>query len=140
MQARAVAVGNGEVMHIALAMHPGCGNAAVWSVFLAILCQPKTQSRVEVDGVLNFGREHIEMVEPLRVTSFVEIVTPQQMRPLLHRCIKLNLEAERIGELQRAPLKRLLHKCVSNPLFGKERGGLVEIVFIADLEPQAVAG
>jgi hypothetical protein len=62
------------------------------------------------------------------------------MRTLLHRRIKFDLEAERIGELQRAALERLLRKGVSDPVLRKERGGLVEIVFVADLESESISG
>ena len=109
-------------------------------VFLAIFGEAEAQSRVEIDGVLNFGGEHVEMVEPLRVAALVEIVAAQQMRALLHRGIELDLKAERVGELQRAALERLLGKRVNDAVLRKERRGLVEIVFIADLEAEPVAG
>src|SRR5882757_497476 len=140
VQARALAVGDGEVMHVALAVHPCRRDAAVLAVFLTILGEAESQSRIEVDGVLHFGGEYIKMVEPLRVAALVEIVTPQQMRALLHRGVELDLETEGIGELQRAALKRLLGERVSDAVLGKERRGLVEIVFVADLEAHAVAG
>ena len=112
VQARALAVGDGEVVHVALAVHPGRGDAAVRAVFLAIFGQAEAEPRVEVDGVLHFGGEHVEMVEPLRVAALVEIVAAQQMRALLHRGIEFDLKAERIGELQRAALERLLDEGV----------------------------
>src|SRR5258706_14541520 len=61
------------------------------------------------------------------------------MRTLLHRCVNLDLEAERIGELQGATLERLLRKRVTDAVFRKERRGLVEVPLVADLEAQAVA-
>src|SRR5258705_2191660 len=61
------------------------------------------------------------------------------MRTLLHRCVNLDLEAERIGELQGATLERLLRKRVRDAVFRKERRGLVEVPLVADLEAQAVA-
>src|SRR5258708_7743056 len=62
------------------------------------------------------------------------------MRTLLHRCVNLDLEAEGIGELQGAALERMLRKRVSDAVFRKERRGLVEVLLVADLEAQAVAG
>src|SRR6267142_6326782 len=120
VQAGALAVGDGEVMHVALAVHPRRGDPTLRSVFLGIFGQPKTDPRVEVDGVLNFGGEHVEVVEPLRVTALVEIVAAQQMRTLLHRCVHLDLKAEGIGELQGATLERLLRKRVSDPPFSEK--------------------
>src|ERR1035437_6756266 len=140
VQARAPAVGDGEVMHIALAMQPRRRDAAVRPVFLGVLGQPETHPRVEVDGVLNFGGEYVEVVEPLRMAALVEIVAAQQMRALLHRSMEFDLKAERVGELQRAALERLLGKRVSDAVSRKEGRGLVEILLVADLESQAVAG
>ena len=71
VQARAAAVGDGEVVDIALAVHPGGGDASVRSVFLAIFGQPEAEPGVEVDGVLHFRREDVEMVEPLRMAAFI---------------------------------------------------------------------
>src|SRR3984957_16142684 len=61
------------------------------------------------------------------------------MRPLLHRCIELELKTAGVGELQGAALKRLLGEGVSYTVFGKERRGLVEVLLVADLESHAVA-
>src|SRR5207248_7906448 len=94
---------------------------------------------VEVDGVLDLGGEHVEVVEPLRVTTLVEIVAAQQMRALVHRRVEFELKAEGIGELQGAALKRLLRKRVTDAVFRKERRGLVEVLLVADFEAQAVA-
>src|SRR5258708_19011552 len=50
------------------------------------------------------------------------------------------MKAEGIGELKRAALERLLREGISDPVLRQERGGLVEIAFVADLEAQAIAG
>ncbi len=74
------------------------------------------------------------------MASLVEIVAPQEMWALLHRRVELDLEAERIGELQRAALERLIDEGVGNAVLGAEGGGLVEVAVIADLEAEPVAG
>jgi len=51
------------------------------------------------------------------MAAFVEIVAPQQMRALFHRCIEFDLETEGIGELQRAALERLLDERVGDAVF-----------------------
>ena len=140
VQARALAVGDGEVVHIALAVHPGRGDAAVRPVFLGIFGQAEAEPGVEVDGVLHLGGEDVEMVEPLRMAALVEVVAPQQMRALLHRGVEFDLEAEGIGELQRAALERLLGEGVGDAVLGEEAGRLVEVAVIADLEAEPVAG
>ena len=80
MQARAAAVGDGEVMHIALAMHPCRRDAPVRAVFLAIFGEAETEPRIKIDGVLHLGGEHIEMVEPLGMC------TPAARRTSRSRC------------------------------------------------------
>src|SRR4051812_42704221 len=62
------------------------------------------------------------------------------MRTPFHRCIELDLKPERVGELQRAALERLLRENVGDPLFREERGSLVEILLVADLQSEPVAG
>src|SRR5580700_6999769 len=62
------------------------------------------------------------------------------MRALFHRGIELDPEAEGVGELQGAALERQLGERMHDAVVGKERGGLVEIVFVADLESEPVAG
>ena len=140
MQARAAAVGDGEVVDIALAVHPGRRDAPVRAVFLAILGQAKAEPGVEVDGVLDFRREDVEVIEPLRMAAFIEVVAPQQMRALVHRRIEFELEAGGIGELQRAALERLIGEGVGDAVLGKEAGRLVEIAVVADLEAETAAG
>src|ERR1700754_2904774 len=114
VQARALAVGDGEIMHVALAVHPRRRDAAVRPVFLAIFGETESQPRIEVDGILNLCREYIEVIEPLRVAALVEIVAAQQVRTLLHRSIEFDLKAEGIGRLQGAALERLNRKCVTD--------------------------
>ncbi len=86
------------------------------SVLLGVFAEAEAEPGIEVDGVLHFGGEHIEMVEPLRMAALVEIEAAEQMRPALHRRIELDLEAEGIGELQRAALERLIDKGVAQAI------------------------
>ena len=83
-------------------------------VFLGVFGQAEAKPRIEVDRVLNFGGEDVEVVEPLRMAALVEIIAAQQVRALVHRGIELDLKAEGIGKLQRPALKRLLGKGVSD--------------------------
>ena len=80
------------------------------------------------------------MIDPLRMATSVEIVAAKQKRAPLHRCVKLELEAEGIGELQRAALEWLLGEGAGDALLLEKGGGLVEVGLVADLETQPVAG
>src|SRR6516164_1428385 len=136
MQARPLAVGQRQVVHIALAMQPGRRDATVWPILLGIFGKTKTKPGIEIHGVLHLGRKYVEMVDPLRMAAPVEIVAAKQKRAPLHRGIKLDLEAERIGELQRASLEWLLGESARNTRLSEEGGGLVEVGLVADLEAQ----
>src|SRR6266576_1166340 len=48
MQARALAIGDGEVVHIAFAMQPGSGDPPIRPVLLAIFGQPETELCIEI--------------------------------------------------------------------------------------------
>ncbi|MGY4459073.1 hypothetical protein ACVWYI_003033 [Bradyrhizobium sp. LB13.1] len=106
----------------------------------AVFGQAEAEPGIEFDGVLHFGCEHVEMVEPLRMASPVEVVAAEQMWPPVHRGIQLDLEAEGIGELQRAALERLIDERVAKTVLGQELCGLVQIPVIADFETEPVAG
>ena len=140
MQARALAVGDGKIVDVALAMHPGGGDAAVRPVLLGVLGETKAEPRVEFHRVLHLGGEDVEMIEPLRMTASVEVVASQQMRPPVHRRVELDLEAEGIGELQCAALEGLVDEGVGQAVLGEKGGCLVEILVVADLEAQPRAG
>ncbi len=140
MQTGTFAVGDGEIMHIALAMHPGGGDASVRAILLGELGQAEAEPGVEIDGALHVVGEHVEVVEPLRMATLVEVVTAQQVRPLVHPGIELDRISQRIGELQRAALERLLGEAGGDAVLLQEGGGLVEVALVADLESHAVAG
>ena len=60
MQARALAIGDGKIMHIALAVQPGGGDAAVRPVFLAIFGQAEAEPCIEIDRALDFGAKTLK--------------------------------------------------------------------------------
>ncbi len=135
VQARPLAVGDGEVVHIALAVHPGGCDAPVRPILLAIFGEAESEPCVEVDGILNFGGEDVEMIEPLRMAAFIEIVATQQMRALLHRRIKLDRETAGIGKLQCSALERLLDKLMRDRVFGKNAAALSRSPSLPTLNP-----
>src|SRR3954453_9150131 len=58
------------------------------------------------------------------------------MRAPLHGSVELELEAEGIGEVQRAALERALNKAVADAVLGKERARFIEVALVADLESE----
>src|SRR5262249_36225472 len=110
------------------------------SIFFRIFGQAESEPGVKVHGVLHFGGEDVEMVEPLRMAAAIEVVPSQEMRALLHGGVKLDLETEGVGDLQGAALERLLGESVLDAVLGEEARRLVEIALIADLEAEPAAG
>ena len=103
-------------MHVALAVHPGGDDAAVAAVLLGVLGHAETEQRIEVDRVLQLGREDVEVVEPLRLHAFVVAVELQQALALLHLEVELERRAERVDRLQRSALIRHVDKGVAQRL------------------------
>ncbi len=85
MQPRALAVGDGEIVHVALAMHPGGGDASIRTVFFCVFSQAEAETGVEIDCALHIGRKHVEVVEPLRMAALVKIVSGR------NRCGRLSI-------------------------------------------------
>ena len=63
------AVGEGEVVHAALAVHPGGRDLRVGVVALGVLGQAEAELGVEVEGGLHVRREAVEMVDALRMRA-----------------------------------------------------------------------
>ena len=114
------------------------GDAAVGPVLLGVLGEAEAEAGVEVGRALHVGREHIEMVEPLRLHALVAVVVLQQPLALLHGEIELDRHPERIDRLQRAPLIRPLDERVPQPLALEELRRLVEVLLAADLEAEVM--
>ena len=66
MQSGASAVGEGDVMHTALAVHPG-GPDLLAFIVLGIFRRPEADLVVERDRGVDVGREHVEMVDAQRL-------------------------------------------------------------------------
>ena len=106
-------------------MRPSRPSSSVYSVMR------KPSSGIEVDRVLQLGREDVEVVEPLRLHALVVAVELQQPFALLHLEIELQRRAERVDRLQRAALIRHVDKGVAQPFRREERRGLVEVLVAA---------
>src|SRR5262249_21812017 len=139
MQPWSGAVGEREIVHVALAVHPGGDDAAVATVLLGILGHAEAEQRIELDRVLQLGREDVEVVEPLRLHALVVSVELEQALALLHLEIELERRAERIDRLQGPALIRYLDKPMAQAFGGEERGRFVEILLAADLEADPLA-
>src|SRR5262249_5194118 len=115
-------------------------HAPVRPVLLGVFGQPEAEPGIEVDGVLYFCCEDVEMIEALRMAAAVEVVAPQKMRTLLHRRIKLDLETEGIDELQGAALDWLFGERACDAVLREECRRLVEVSVVADLKAKPIAG
>ena len=110
VQARSPSVGEGEVVHIALAMQPGGRNASVRPILLRIFGEPEPERNVKIHRALHVGRKDIEMIEPLRMHAFMMGVLLQQPLARFHLEAELDRHPERINGRERAALIGTLDK------------------------------
>ena len=74
VQPRPAAVGEREVVDIALAVHPRGDDAAIRAVLFRVFRHAEAEQGVEIHCVLQLRREHVEVVEPLRMHAIIAAV------------------------------------------------------------------
>ena len=67
VQPRPAAVGEGDIVHAALAVHPGCRDARLGAVALGIFGQAEAERCIEFDRCLHVAGEEVEVVDALRM-------------------------------------------------------------------------
>jgi hypothetical protein len=70
-QARPPAIGEGKVVHIALAVHPGRRDVARRSILLGILGEPEAERGIKIDAALDVGCQDIKVIEALRLHALM---------------------------------------------------------------------
>src|SRR6516164_9822795 len=138
VQAWSPAVGEREVVDIALSMQPGSRNAAVRPILLRIFGKPEAERHVEIHRALHVGCKDIEMIEPLRMYAFMIGVLLQQPFPCLHLEVELDRHAERINGSERAALRGTLDKSMPETFGCEETRSLVEVLLRGDLEAECM--
>lgn len=127
-------------MDVALALHPGRGDAPARAVLLGVFGEPEPERGPEIDAVLHLRREDVDMVKPLRMAALVVAVALQQaLAALLHREAELEGHAERVGGLQRPALARHVGEVVRQPLAAEEGGGALQVRVARHLEAERLA-
>src|ERR1700733_9882005 len=136
MQARADTVGEGEIVDVALAVHPYGPELGVGVVGLGIFGEPEAELAIEIVALLHVGREAIEMVDALNAGAKMVAILLQHAGGLVHLHVKIERHPERIGGAQRAPLMRQIReRCRQVAAIEPERGA-VEVLLAGKLKAE----
>ncbi|MNV77881.1 hypothetical protein D3C71_1713420 [compost metagenome] len=95
VQARAAAVGKGDVVHAALAMGPG-GPETSRLLVGRVFRYPEADLVVEGDRFVDIGREAVEVVDAQRFDAAVERVFLVDWRQTVHLRIEFERDALRV--------------------------------------------
>ena len=136
MESRAGAVGEGEVVHVALAMHPHRPELGFVAVSLGVFGEAKAKLTVEIVARLHVGREAIEMIDALDARALVRAVLLKHGFGVVHLRVKVERHAEDIGGAQRAALVRQVGKRGRQVAAAEPGGGTVDILLARKLEPE----
>ena len=92
VQPRPLSVGEGHIMHPALAVHPGCPET-VGLLILSVFGHPEPKVTVECHAVVDIGRKDVEVVDAKRLNAFVSRVFLMDRRQAIHLVIKLEWDS-----------------------------------------------
>ncbi len=129
MQARAAAVGEGEVVRAAAALHPHRPELRIGAFGLGRLGEAEAELGIEVVGGLHVGREAVDVVDALDARALIGGVFLQHRGHAIHPEIEIDRHADRIVEAQRAALERHVRPRHRQLAALEPGGGLVEILF-----------
>ena len=139
VQPRPAAVGEGEVVDVALAVQPHRPELADRGVVgLGVFGQAEAELGVEVVARLHVGREAVDVVDALDAGALVGGIALQHALALVHLEIEVERHAGDVGGAQRAALvghfgKRRRQVAAREPV-----GGAVEVLLARELEAERV--
>ncbi len=135
VEARALAVGEGNVVDAALAVGPGGPQTAGCLVF-RVFGHPEAKLVVEGNGSIDVRREAVEVVDAERLHALVERVFLMDRRQAVHLGVELQRNAVRIAGPECARLIGPLDPVDRQPLALEEVRGLVEVFLVEHLEAE----
>ena len=103
MQARTAAIGKGDVVHAALAVHPGGPEPAGLLVF-GVFGDAEAHLAIEGCRLVDVRREEVEMVDAERLRAAVETVLLMHWRQAVHAREELQRCIERVRCRERPSL------------------------------------
>ncbi len=136
MQARPAAVGEGEIVTLPLrCIHTAQSFGSAPSVSV-VFGEAEAELGIEIVGGLHVGREAVDVVDALDARALIGRIFLQHRGHAIHLEIEIERHADRIGGAQRAALERHVRPRHRQVARVEPFGGLVEIVFAADLEAE----
>jgi hypothetical protein len=139
VQARPAAVGESEVVDVALAVQPHRPKLGIGVVGLGVFGELEADVGVEVVARLHVRREAVEMVDALNAGALIGGVFLQHALGLLHAEAKIQRHAEDIRGAQRAALVRQLRERDREILAAEPEGGAVQVLLARHLEAERVS-
>ena len=139
MQSRAAAIGEGEVVDVALALQPHRPELGVVAVGLGVFGEAEAKLGVEIIARLHVGREAVEMVDSLDARALIGGVLLQHALALIHFEVEFERHAEGIAGAQRTPLMGGVAERGGQTFGAEPMGRSVEIVLARHLEAERAA-
>src|SRR5882724_3423415 len=106
VQARTLAIGEGEIVGAAPALHPYGPELRIGAFGLGRLGEAEAELGVEIIGRLNVRREAVDVVDALDARALVERVFLQHRADAVHLEVEVDRHADRIEGAQCASLER----------------------------------
>ena len=135
VQAGPAAIGEGDVVHAALAVRPGRPQP-VRHLVLGVFGDAETNLVIERHRFVDVRREAIEMVDAQRLHALVERVLLMDRRQPVHAGIKLERHALDVARAQGARLKRAVDPFGRQLPRPEEVFRLIEVWLAEDLEAE----
>jgi len=133
VQTRSTPIGEGDVVHAPLALHPGCPQAT-GIIVLGVLGHAKPDVVVEGNGFVHVRAEAIEVIDAQRLDALVQGVLLMNRFEALHARIKFEWYAVWVTGDEGARLVRAFHPLDRQALRPKVRCCLIQMRFIKHLE------
>ena len=135
------AVGEGEVVDVALAVQPHRPELGIAGVVgLGVFGQAEAELGVEVVARLHVGREAVDVVDALDAGALIGGIALQHALALVHLEIEVERHAGDVGGAERAALVRHLGKRGGQIAALEPVGGAVEVVLARHLEAERLGG
>src|SRR5262245_48167326 len=136
MEPRSRAVGEGEVMDVALAVHPHGPQLGIVLVGLGIFGEAESDLGIEIVARLDVGSEAIDMVDALNPSAPMDRITLEHRWHLIHPHVEFERGPELVGGAQGAALVRNSRKRHREIAAREPSCGAVEVGFARELEAE----
>src|SRR5581483_1412161 len=129
VQPRAETVGECEIVHVALAVHPDRPKLCVVAISFGVFGQAETEITIKIVTLLYVGRETVEMIDPLDTRTPMLPVFLQHAFRAIHLGTEVERHAQRVSGPQGAALVRYIRKGGRQVSAAEPERGAIQILF-----------